>query len=358
MDGIIDLLRRRIWLGPVIALAVGLAVGLILGWSTVDWKPNAQDVAAIADSYSLNNDGALAKARLQGLPRNDLARMLTDLIRDSNSRNLLREADRLYQLAQLMNINISPASVVPTSAPQRSSSASASPFAFLSSLFPFVLLFLVAGLIAAAILVFVLRILPTLKVAPAQATRRPAATAPVRPPIKPAPPATASKATPPSKVAPPPKAASLPPGSLGRFVATYTLGNDNYDTSFSLEAPPQDFMGECGMGISETIGEGRPDKVTAFDLWLFDKGDVRTVTQIIMSQHAFADQALRTKLAAKGTAILAERGKTLSLDTQSLHLDAKILDMTYANTPGVPANSHFQKLTVEFLPKLKETVAA
>ncbi len=355
MGKLVELLQRRIWLGPLIGLLIGLGVGLPLGWQTVDWQPGPDDVASVADSYSLNNDAALARARLKGLSRADLTRILTNLIRDSNTRSQLREADRLNQLAQLMGVNISAAAVAPTAQtatpPRGTGSASSAPSALISGLLPFVLLFLLAGLIVAAGLVFFLRVLPNVTNPQPRTARRPAPSAPARPaPTKATPPPLASAVT--------TKTASPTPGGLGRFVASYTLGNDNYDTSFSLETPHQDFLGECGMGISDTIGEGKPDKVTAFDLWLFDKGDVRTVTQIIMSEHAFSDQAVRAKLAAKGNAVLAEKGKTISLDTQSLHLDAKILDVAYASTPDTPVNSHFQKLTVEILPKSKETVPA
>ena len=144
-----------------------------------------------------------------------------------------------------------------------------------------------------------------------------------------------------------------PPGGLGRYVAAYQLGNDNYDTSFSLETPKQEFLGECGMGISETIGEGKPDKVTAFDVWLFDKGDVRTVTQVLMSEYAFSDPSLRSKLLSKGQPFLAEKGKTLRLETQALIVDAQIVELVYAVNPNFAPNSHFQKLTVEMSPTLK-----
>jgi hypothetical protein len=136
-------------------------------------------------------------------------------------------------------------------------------------------------------------------------------------------------------------------------VPSYTLGNDNYDTSYSLETPRGEFLGECGMGISETIGEGKPDKVVAFDLWLFDKADVRTVTQILMSEYAFKDQPTRTKLATKGEAILAEKGKTLRFETASLRIDAQITELMYATNTNYPPNSHFQRLIVEIVPSVK-----
>ena len=107
------------------------------------------------------------------------------------------------------------------------------------------------------------------------------------------------------------------------------------------------------MGSSETIGEGKPDKVTAFDVWLFDKTDVRTVTQILMSEAAYNDQGTRQRLATKGELVLAEKGKHVKLETATLAVDAEIVDLVYASTPGLPPNSHFQKLIVEMVPSQK-----
>ncbi len=54
------------------------------------------------------------------------------------------------------------------------------------------------------------------------------------------------------------------------FSTPYVLGDDYFDPSFSIEIGA-DFLGECGIGISETLGAGDPKKVTAFEAWLFDK---------------------------------------------------------------------------------------
>ncbi len=140
---------------------------------------------------------------------------------------------------------------------------------------------------------------------------------------------------------------------LGRFVFSYEIGQDNYDTSFSLETAKKEFLGECGMGISETIGEGKPDKVAAFDLWLFDKEDVRTVTQVLMSEYAYNDRNLSAKLAAKGQLVKAEKGKTIALETETLRLKANVVEVFYATQPDLPPNIDFQKLVVEVLASLK-----
>ena len=70
---------------------------------------------------------------------------------------------------------------------------------------------------------------------------------------------------------------------ISQFITTYALGDDLFDDSFSIDSPTGEFLGECGVGISETIGFGEPKKVQAFEVWLFDKNDIQTVTKVLMS---------------------------------------------------------------------------
>jgi hypothetical protein len=133
---------------------------------------------------------------------------------------------------------------------------------------------------------------------------------------------------------------------LAQFVTTYALGDDHYDPSFSIELETGEFMGECGVGISETIGVGAPNKVTAFEVWLFDKNDIRTVTKVLMSDYAFHDEALRTKLAPKGEPVLAEVGKDVILETKTLRVQARIVEASYG-VGNLPPNSFFEGLTVD-----------
>ncbi len=132
---------------------------------------------------------------------------------------------------------------------------------------------------------------------------------------------------------------------LTQFASTYAFGDDRYDMSSSIETPSGDFLGECGVGISETIGAGLPEKVTALEVWVFDKNDVRTVTKVLMSDFAYNDPSIRAKLAPKGDAVLARKGEVVELKTQTLKINARIVDVVYGG--GSPANSYFQQVTLE-----------
>jgi hypothetical protein len=132
-----------------------------------------------------------------------------------------------------------------------------------------------------------------------------------------------------------------------QFMTTYLHGDDLYDDSFSIETSSGEFLGETGVGISETIGTGSDAKrVTAFEVWLFDKNDIRTVTKVLMSDHAFNDDALRSKLETKGEAKLARPGDKLVLETATLRIQARVVDLAYGSGP-LPPNSFFERITIE-----------
>ena len=133
---------------------------------------------------------------------------------------------------------------------------------------------------------------------------------------------------------------------VARFMTTYLLGDDLYDDSFSIDDANGDFLGECGMGVSDTVGVGEPKKVCAFEVWLFDKNDVRTVTKVLMSEDAFNDDEKRVALEPKGETMMAQADKEIILDTASLHVMARIVDMQYG-TAALPDNSFFHQLTIE-----------
>lgn len=133
---------------------------------------------------------------------------------------------------------------------------------------------------------------------------------------------------------------------MAQFMASYKLGDDLFDDSFSVDSPTGEFMGECGVGISETIGVGDPKKVTAFEVWLFDKNDIQTVTKVLMSAHAFRDDITRERLAAKGEPLIAEPAGHALLETATLRLVAKIVDMNYGEG-ALPDKSFFDNLILE-----------
>lgn len=370
--------RSSLLSNPLILGIGGLVIGLLIGWfvfgyllfpvqyvNADPWDLNppskSEWVVMTADNYSLTQDLNEARERLRGFPNDEITQILTAEIIERNTKGDAAGAARLQAFGQVYGLDLSSTSSgtpqpVPTPAPSSGS--------LVDNLG--LLLLLAAGLILLiALALFIFSRLRANK-APAANTLAPAAASATASNYSAeatnslAQPQTTLQDQPPS--APPvqpqtqtqPRAAAAPLAkSLGTFAATYKFGEDNYDTSFTLETARGEFLGETGMGSSETIGEGKPDKVTAFDVWLFDKTDVRTVTQILMSEAAFNDQGTRQRLATKGELVLAEKGKRVRLETATLAVDAEIVDLVYASTPGLAPNSHFQKLIVEMVPSQK-----
>ncbi len=373
--------RSSLLSNPLLLGIGGLVVGLLVGWllltavipsplvkytnvDPVDLRQEykQQWTIDVADAFAVTRDLETARIHLNWFTPAEQEQFLKFAFTERNTKNDPEGAARVAAFAQALGLNItSNGGAQPPSTPGATNGISGS-----GGIFGNVgqLLLMLAGLIllvAAGLFVY-MRMRGGARPTPAPAgagggTLNYARPEPVAPPA-----ATSRVGLYEEPVTAPPIPTQAQPAtrtttplakSLGTFAATYKFGEDNYDTSFTLETARGEFLGETGMGSSETIGEGKPDKVTAFDVWLFDKTDVRTVTQILMSEAAFNDQGTRQRLATKGELVLAEKGRHIKLETATLLVDAEIVDLVYASTPGLPPNSHFQKLIVEMVPSQK-----
>ena len=161
----------------------------------------------------------------------------------------------------------------------------------------------------------------------------------------------------------PAEAAAMPPGDarwqrasrraavgpLLRQETRYIIGMGEYDESFAIEDEYDNFLGECGAAVTETIGVNDP-KAAAIEIWLFDKEDfVRTLTHVFATQHAINDPAIRQRLepkVAEGALLLAQDGATTVLESRALRLEARITELAYGRD-DLPPNSHFAQLGLE-----------
>ncbi len=135
-------------------------------------------------------------------------------------------------------------------------------------------------------------------------------------------------------------------GALERFVTTYVLGDDLYEDSFTINSPAGEFLGECGVGISEQVGVGEPKKVTAFEVWLFDKRDTRTSTYVLMSDYAMHRDDIRSRLAPRGTPLETLAGTDFWMETQTLKTHVQVREVQYGRG-ALPANSFFERMTLQ-----------
>jgi hypothetical protein len=114
---------------------------------------------------------------------------------------------------------------------------------------------------------------------------------------------------------------------LTKFMCSYGISDDLFDLSYSIDTREGAFLGECGVEIVKTLDDSTPKKVTAFDVWLFDKNEINTKSIVMMSNHAYADDILRTQMGVKGRPALAKIGKEIPLRTTHLLMKIRVVDL-------------------------------
>jgi len=328
-----DFIRKQPIVGLILGFVVGLIVGLpILGWGLwpVQWTDGTpQDlgdatrrayILAVSDSYSSRLDVQRAKDSFASWP--EAAQEICQLAQTEPD---LADQQRLLALAAAITDNVGCAGqIVPAPGTTEEDSG--------ASLFTICLLLIVLLLV----LFLIYRI----------ATRRGGSTRPsydmhvdkpTEGPMIEEGMSTGTTMTP-----------------IARFTTTYNRGHDTYDDSFSIENGNGDFLGECGVGISESLGGDSPKNVTAIEVWLFDKNDIRTITKVIMTQHAYYDDAITAKLATKGEPALLRPGEIVALETNALIINARITDMEYGSSPDLPPDSYLERVTIELSAWAKE----
>lgn len=312
----------------VIALIAGIFLGIIYAWviDPVEWVDAAPDrlrqlfkvdyLRMVIDSYSVNLDPELAKERYDRLGEGR-TEILAEVGEDPGDLS----PSSIQKFQALVAVESPEVEPEPTQNAGRLG-ATASKY-----ILPVCGTTLVLGLLLAVALVLRRR----MEAEDEQELVQPVKQAPFG--VQPG--------TPPEEVE---SAVSERP--LATFRTTYNLGDDTYDDSFSIESAAGDFLGECGVGIGDMMGVGEPKKVSAFEVWLFDKNDIQTVTKVLMSRYGFRDEATRTRLAAKGDPIEAQSGGSLALETATLRVEARVVDMQYGEG-ALPSESFFERATIE-----------
>lgn len=332
--------NTRLIIVGVVGVVLGLLLGMLLFWvlfpvewtdaNSYDLSPQAKAayVNLVADSFSLNKDPERAARYLEFWTAEEKAQAMADAIAMAEAEARPDRAQSVEDLALVLGVDLSAAAAEVPAAPE----PTAQPGLFERLRVPCLVFF---GVLLILVLGWIGFRTAVRRRTEAAATAQPA----VQPVAVPAPDEGW-------------EGVGQPP--LGHFFTTYELGEDTYDDSFSIETPMGEFLGECGVGISETIGTADPDKVTAFEVWLFDKSDIRTVTQVLMSEHAYQDDALRARLASKGDAVLAQPGAPFMIETTGLQVRVDVTELIYGEgDEEAPAKSFFDKLTVELVAMTK-----
>lgn len=134
-----------------------------------------------------------------------------------------------------------------------------------------------------------------------------------------------------------------------QFKATFHMSDNDYEEVFHISHPTTgDYVGECGMAISDAATlTGSPDRVAVLEVWLFDKGQIRTQTQKLVSEHYF-DQFMKENAKPSGDnpppMVAREEGR-FTLTGKGMRLECQIVDLAYQD--GNPPASAFYSVIVE-----------
>ena len=349
--------RNRSYLPLALAFLVGLVIGwFVLGWllAPVKWTGallqdlRAEDqqmlLAEQAQSYALTRDATAAGTRLEALgDKAHVSKLAEQAIEGAQAAGNTALADQLRSLAGDFKLDVPDlaAGQAPASAPVVAGETPASEakdnagrgggaFTWLG------LLLLLAGIAAGAW--YLLR---------TRGNQQPAYNEPMlttEPLIDEDRPVYRPELGAPVMVRPVAAAAERSRISQ-QFTAAYTQGDLEYDESFDIEGSDGSYWGECGMTTSEALASDG-NRVTALEVWLFDKSDIRTVTKVLMSDFAYGNQALREKLSSRGDAVLLAPNLDFVLDAQTLRLMGKVVEMEYDDSQG-PARAAIRRLRVQ-----------
>ena len=322
---VISLLVKKPVVAAILGAIAGLALGLIVGWGIwpVEWTdatPQALSAESqedylrmTIDSFRVNGDPILAAQRYQALGPN-AAQVFLKVQQEPG--NL--DSNDILNFNQLIQASVGP--IDPVAQPPEEEGASSFNTILIS-----VAGILILGVIIFGAFYFIRKVFRPRSGAVSAAMQ-------------------AAEVTRQTEKTDFQSMGLAPP--VTQTMTTYVLGDDLYDESFSIDTQGGDFLGEYGVGVSETIGVGDPKKVTALEIWLFDKNDIKTATKVLMSAHAFEDANLRARLEAKGELVILEPQGQIILETDTLQLLVTVNDLEYGDG-ALPPNSYFERVTLE-----------
>lgn len=320
----VDTLREKFKnpvFAAVVAIIFGFIFGLVWGWviQPVEWVDATPELLNAdyqveylrmsIDSFTVNSDTALAMQRWQNL--GPTAEQRLEKIKTSPGQ---QDPGAIETFGRLMK------AATPPEHPEAEESAGMSPLMKYALIGLAILVFVVIGFFAVRLL------RPSISKGPATPAQQAAQHA------------QSAQKTDYSEMG-----LATP---ITQSMTSYVSGDDLYDESFSIESPAGEFMGEYGVGISDTIGVGDPKKVTALEIWLFDKNDIKTATKVLMSEHAYNDPSIRQRLEAKGELVVIGQQKQVMLETETLQLLVTVADLEYGSGP-LPPSSYFERATLE-----------
>ncbi|MCW5859501.1 MAG: hypothetical protein KIS63_14475, partial [Caldilineales bacterium] len=340
-------------------------------------------LALTADSYNLTGDLDRAVQRLNYWKALDLIQMANRFADRLQAEGRDQEAGRLRALiedASIYQLSLSPQAEVTPSAGSASTAASLDPAT------QRLLLYLLLGILALAVLLVLMRLLRIPLLGPRREEEEAEAEPdeiegvalppmPVRrPPPPPAYTPVAVEETPdeaddkelqedgaaadeeqtdvddssaeeedlPPTATPTAPPAGAPPWQRGAAAEVLRFdGEPSYNEIRDINDRGE-YAGEFGIASGKEDAD-TPGAVYALEIWLFDKSDIHTVTAVLMHPDSYADESRRQQLAGNYQPLAAENGAPIHLNTKSLELNGRVrrVDFGRAGSKG-PTIRHLE----------------
>jgi hypothetical protein len=134
-------------------------------------------------------------------------------------------------------------------------------------------------------------------------------------------------------------------GQLLEIIAHFEQGAVEYDECFDIIAPTDgSYLGECGMTAAEAMDQDLR-RVIAFEVWLFDKADIRTRTTVLATDYAYDNAPLREKLAIHGDVLRLSPDLHFEMKGQCIGLIGDVVALEYDDGQAMP-HSTVRRLSV------------
>ena len=121
------------------------------------------------------------------------------------------------------------------------------------------------------------------------------------------------------------------PQPIGSYAATFAIGGEGYDSSFSINTAAGRFMGDCGVNAfaCTTIGDAKvPD---AYMLWVYDRMERQMAGVVLATPRAFRNASIRAKLEESGEVFMMEPEQVVFVRTAYLQVAIKINSLMYGD---------------------------
>jgi hypothetical protein len=138
---------------------------------------------------------------------------------------------------------------------------------------------------------------------------------------------------------------------VGEFLATYNAGEPDYDEGFDIKDTSDAVVAMCGLGLMSPVGRGS-DQAAALQVWLWEKSDQFTQVQVLMSENAYKDTALREQLAEEYPSLPIRQGTEFDMQTHGFLLHGIVERIIYEE--GEEINRIFNHLAVRLRVLQKE----